>query len=76
MDNQLHIDNTEEIDNMNIDTMVESICSSTPKKVAECHKCADNSQCVDCIIKHMLGRHVIARALFDGWPPDRLHLLL
>ena len=39
-------------------------------------KCVDKSQCVDCIIKHMLWRHVVARALFDGWPSARLHLLL
>ena len=75
---QLHIDNTEYID-MIIDTEVESkecFYASTPKKTADCQECDDKSQCVDCIIKHLLGRHVVARALFDGWPPDRLHRLL
>ena len=79
MDNQSNIDGTEEIDNIIIDTVLEAkecFYSMTPKKIAECQECVDKSQCVDCIIKHMLGRHVVARALFDGWPPDRLHLLL
>ena len=67
------------IDNKSIDTLVEAkevFYSSTPKKSAECKECVGKSECVDCIIKHMLGRHVVARAQFDGWPPDRLHLLL
>ena len=71
------IDYTEAIDNILIDTEVEaqeSFYSSTPKTITECEECVDKSQSVDFIIKHMLGRHVVARALFDGWPPDRLHL--
>jgi hypothetical protein len=76
----LEISNYERsIDNILIDTVVEaeeSFFSSTPKKTTGCEECFDKSKCVDCIIKHMLGRQVVARALFDGWPPDRLHLLL
>ena len=78
----LEINNYEmniDIDNILINTVVEakeSFYSSTPKKDTECEQCVNKSQCVDCIIKHMLGRQVVARALFDGWPPDRLHLLL
>ena len=78
-DNESKIDSTDVVDNLIIDTVVEAkecFCSSTPKKMAECQECVDKSQCVECIIKHMLGRNVVARALFDGWPPDRLHLLL
>ena len=79
IDKDSNIDSTEDIYNMIIDNMDEAkVCffSSTPKKVSECQVCVENSNCVDCRIKHMLGRHVVARALFDGWPPDRLHLLL
>ena len=68
-----------DIDKILIDTVVEaeeSFFSSTPKKFTGCEECFDKSQCVDCIIMHMLGRQVVARALFDDWPPDRLHLLL
>ena len=77
----LEINNYErniDIDSILIDTVVEpkeSLYSSTPK-ITGCEECFDKSQCVDCIIEPMLGRQVVARALFDGWPPDRLHLLL
>ena len=74
-----NIDITEAIDNILIDKVVEAkeyLYSSTSKKITECEECVDKSQCVDFIIKHMLGRHLVARALYDGWPPDRLHLLL
>ena len=54
----------------------EEFRTSTPKKPDECNKCTDTSECVDCMVKHMLGTHKVARALFDSWPPDRLHLLL
>ena len=50
--------------------------TSTPKKPDECKKCIDTSEFLDCIVKHMLGTHKVARALFDGWPQDRPHLLL
>ena len=73
------IDNKEAIENFHIDTVVETkelFFSSTPKKTAECEECVAKSQCIDCRIKHMLGRQVVARALFDGWPPDKFHLLL
>ena len=76
--NNHDIDNTETIDNLLIDRVVEAIESfyaSTPKKITECKECVDKSQCFDGIIKHMLGRHVVARALFLCWPPYRLHLL-
>ena len=73
------IDSKEAIDYIAMDTMVEAteaFYTSTPKKMTECEECLDTSECVDCIVKHMLGRHVVARAIFDGWPPDRLHLIL
>ena len=54
----------------------EEFHTSTPKKPDECNKCTDTSECVDCMVKHMLGTHKVARALFDGWRQDRLHLLL
>ena len=54
----------------------EEFHTSTPKKPDECNKCFDTSECVDCMVKHMLGTHKVARALFDGWPQDRLHMLL
>ena len=54
----------------------EEFHTSNPNKLDECNKCLDTSECVDCMVKHMLGIHKVARALFDGWPPDRLHLLL
>ena len=46
----------------------EEFHTSTPKKPDECNKCLDTSKCVDCMVKHMLGTHMIARALFDYWP--------
>ena len=68
-----------DISSILVDTMAEakqSFHSSTQKKNNECEECEDKSLCIDCIIEHMLGLQVVARALFDGWPPDRLHLLL
>ena len=54
----------------------EEFHASTPNKLDECNKCLDTSECVDCMVKHMLGTHKVARALFNGLPPDRLQLLL
>ena len=39
-----------------------SFYTSTPRK---CEECLDKSKCVDCIVKHMLGRHGVARAMFS-----------
>ena len=49
------------------------IHTSTPNKDSECEKCLDNSECVSCMVKHMLVKHRVAWAIFNGWPQDRLH---
>ena len=55
----------------------EKFHTSTPSKlIYECDKCLNTSKCVDCKVKHMLGENRVARAIFDGCPQDRLHLLL
>jgi hypothetical protein len=54
----------------------EDFHTSTPKEIDECDNCLDTSECFACLVKHMLWKQKVARALFDGWPPDRLHLLL
>ena len=41
---------------------IPSFFTSTPRK---CEECEDMSQCIDCIVKHVLGRHGVARAMFS-----------
>ena len=42
-----------------------SFWTSTPKKsIDRCEECLDKSECVDCIVKHMLRRHGSARTKF------------
>ena len=43
---------------------VESFHASTPKKSYPCDQCEIGSECVDCFVVHILGRHGIARASF------------
>ena len=43
---------------------VESFYASTPKKSYPCEQCEKGSECVDCFVVHILGRHGIARASF------------
>ena len=38
---------------------------STPKKILSCEECLDKSECVDCLVNHMLGKHEVARR---SWP--------
>ena len=45
------------------DSDLESIYTSTPKKTIQCEECLDTSEYVDCFVKHMLGKHGIARAI-------------
>ena len=42
---------------------VKYIYTFTPKKSSPCEECLDTSECVNCIVKHMLGAHEIARLL-------------
>ena len=46
-----------------------SFHASTPKKTYPCEQCEKGSECMDCFVVHILGRHDIARAAFP-----RLHL--
>ena len=39
--------------------------TSTPQKTLLCEECLDNSACVDCFVKHMLGKHEVARLMFS-----------
>ena len=43
---------------------VGSFHASTPKKTYPCEECEIGSECVDCFVVHMLGRHTIARLAF------------
>jgi hypothetical protein len=39
--------------------------TSTPKKsFTRCEECLNTSECTECIVKHMLGRQLIARTSF------------
>ena len=42
-----------------------SFYSSTPKKTYPCEECEIGSECVDCFVLHVLGRHTIARLAFS-----------
>ena len=45
-----------------------SFYTSTPMST-NCENCLNRSECVDCIVKHVLGRHGDARKLmFSNWP--------
>ena len=50
----------EEISRQNVQTFH----ASTPKKSYPCEECEIGSECVDCFVLHMLGRHEIARLAF------------
>ena len=41
-----------------------SFHASTPKKTYPCEQCEKGSECMDCFVVHILGRHDIARAAF------------
>jgi hypothetical protein len=44
---------------------ISSFYTSTPKKsIDRCEKCFERSECVDCIVKHMIGRHEDSKTLF------------
>ena len=45
------------------DSNLESIYTSNPKKTIQCEECLDTSACIDCFVKHTLGKHGIARAI-------------
>jgi hypothetical protein len=39
-------------------TEINSFCTSTPKSECDrCEECLDNTECVDCYVKHMLRKH-------------------
>ena len=44
---------------------VGSFHASTPKKSYPCEECEVGSECLDCFVLHMLGRHGVARAVFS-----------
>ena len=39
--------------------------TSTPKKTLPCDECLDKSECVDCLVNHILGKHEVARLMFS-----------
>jgi hypothetical protein len=71
-----HIDTMDNLDNRSFNesqkshdekdaTKESSFHTSTPKKSFEqCEDCMENSECTDCIVKHMLGRHGCAKVTF------------
>ena len=39
-------------------TKIHSFCTSTPKSEFDrCEECLDNTECVDCYVKHVLRKH-------------------
>jgi hypothetical protein len=47
------------------DTIEDTLfCTSTPKRSFPCEDCDIGSECVDCFVLHVLGRHGLRRAAF------------
>ena len=63
----MKIDVKEKIDISNDtieETKVYSFCTSTPKSEFDrCEECLDKSECVDCIVKHVLSKHESLRKI-------------
>ena len=50
-------------ENYNVDPF--PFYTSTPKKTLPCEECLDKSECVDCLVNHILGKHEVARLMFS-----------